>query len=104
MFSAAYFEVSNMCLILLSEGEDKLGTLAIAAPQPKGLVGPPTSSIILGDRHTISARIFAEFFASKKKKISLASVYTETVNEGNAQPIFMKLVGKLLERDNGVES
>lgn len=35
-FLAVYVESKNSCLIMLSENEDKLGTLAIAVPKPKG--------------------------------------------------------------------
>ena len=38
-FLAVYLEANNSCLILLSEREDKLGTLAIAVPKPKDLAG-----------------------------------------------------------------
>ena len=53
-FLAVYLEAKNSCLVLLSEREDKLGTLAIAVPKPKDLLGPVSSSILLGDRNTIS--------------------------------------------------
>jgi len=73
-FLAVYVEASNSCLILLSEQEDKLGTLAIAVPKPRDLLGPVSSSVLLGDKNAISARMFAEFVASKKGKIALVSV------------------------------
>lgn len=95
-FLAVYLETKNSCLILLSENEDKLGTLAIAVPKPQDLLGPPSSSILLGDRNAISARMFAEYLASKKKKIALVSIYLETIDETQAQSIFMKLIEKVI--------
>jgi len=62
-FLAVYMETKNACLILLSENEDKLGTLAIAVPKPRDLIGPASSSILLGDKNAISARMFAEYLA-----------------------------------------
>jgi len=94
-FLAVYMETKNSCLILLSENEDKLGTLAIAVPKPKDLLGPPSSSILLGDKNAISARMFAEYIASKKGKIALVSIYLETMNEMQAQSVFMKLIEKV---------
>ena len=94
-FLAVYMETSNACLILLSEREDKLGTLAIAVPKPRDMLGPPSSSVLLGDRNAISARMFAEYIASRKGKIALASIYLEKVNEMQAQSVFMKLIEKL---------
>ncbi|RJS78337.1 hypothetical protein CW667_00645 [Candidatus Bathyarchaeota archaeon] len=95
-FLAVYLETKNACLALLSEREDRLGTLAIAVPKPKDMLGPPSSSILLGDKNAISARMFAEYLASKKQKICLVSVYLETMEEIEAQSIFMKLIEKTL--------
>jgi len=94
-FLAVYLETKNSCLVLLSEDEDKLGTLAIAVPKPQDLLGPPSSSVLLGDRNTISARMFAEYLASRKKKITLVSIYLKTVDEMQAQSVFMKLIEKV---------
>src|SRR4030043_1192424 len=76
-FLAVYMESPNSCLVLLSEREDKLGTLAIAVPKPKDLLGPPSSSILLGERHSVSARMFAEHVAARKNKIALVSIYLD---------------------------
>jgi len=96
-FLAVYVESKNSCLIMLSENEDKLGTLAIAVPKPKDLVGSPSSSILLGDRNTISTRMFAEYLASRKDKIALVSIYLETMSEAQAQSIFKKLIEKVVQ-------
>jgi hypothetical protein len=95
-FLAVYLETKNSCLILLSEREDKLGTLAIAVPKPKEKLGPATSSILLGDRHAISARMFAEYVAGKKEKIALVSIYLETMDEMQAQSFFKRLIERVV--------
>ncbi len=87
-------------MIMLSEKEDKLGTLAIAVPKPKDLLGSVTSSVLLGDKNMISARMFAEFVASKKGKIAMVSVYLETISEVQAQSFFMHLIEKLLKNES----
>jgi hypothetical protein len=94
-FLVVYVESKNSCFILLSEREDKMGTLAIAVPKPKDLLGPPSSSVLIGDRNAISTRMFAEYLASKKEKIALVSTYLETMDEARAQSIFMKLIEKV---------
>ena len=38
-FLAVYVEAKNSCLILLSEKEDKLGTMAIAVPKANEFLG-----------------------------------------------------------------
>ena len=98
-FLAVYMETKNACLILLSENEDKLGTLAIAVPKPRDLIGPASSSILLGDKNAISARMFAEYLASRKGKIALVSIYLQTIDEMRAQSILMRLIEKVLHRE-----
>jgi len=99
-FLAVYVEAKNSCLILLSENEDKLGTLAIAVPKSKDLIIPSSSSVLLGDKNAISARMFAEYVASRKGKIVLVSVYLEKIDEMQAQSIFMKLIEKVVHAES----
>ena len=96
-FLAVYVEAKNSCLILLSEKEDKLGTIAIAVPKPKDPAGTVLSSVMLGDKNVISARMFAEYVASKKEKIAVVSVYLEKVSEMQAQTFFKRLIEKVLQ-------
>ncbi|MGE5637736.1 MAG: hypothetical protein ACM3WQ_03420, partial [Chloroflexota bacterium] len=98
-FLAVYVEAKNSCLVLLSEHEDKLGTVAIAVPKPKDLLGPASSSVLLGDKNAISARMFAEYVAAKKGKIALVSVYLERLSEMQAQSFLMRLIEKVLKKE-----
>ena len=103
-FLAVYVEAKNSCLIMLSEKEDKLGTLAIAVPRPKDLLGPVSSSVLLGDRNAVTARMFAEYVASKKGKIALVSVYLDRLGEIEAQAFLMHLIEKVLQTESERES
>jgi len=103
-FLAVYVEAKNSCMIMLSENEDKLGTLAIAVPKPKDMIGSVTSSVLLGDKNVISARMFAEYVASKKGKIALVSVYLDKVGEMQAQAFFMHLIDKVMKAESQKES
>lgn len=93
-FLALFLEMKNASLVILSEGEDQLGTLAVALPQAPKMIGPPLSSILLGDRNAMIARILAEGLAQRTKKIALLSVFTKTINEREVGPIFLKLIEK----------
>ena len=95
-FLAVFIETGNSCLIMLSEKEDKLGTMAIAVPKPKDLLGPVSSSVILGNKNEVSARMFAEYVASKKGKIAMVSVYLDRLNEMQAQAFFLHLIERVL--------
>jgi len=99
LFSALYLEVENAGLILLSEGEDRLGTLAVAIPQTQKMVGPPLSSILLGDRNVVTARLFAERLAAKKNKIALASVFIKSIVEREVGPILVRLFEKTVKKE-----
>jgi hypothetical protein len=103
-FLAVYVEAKNTCLILLSENEDKLGTLAIAVPKPKDLLEPASSSILLGDKNAISARMFAEYLASRKGKIALVSIYLEMMSEMQVQSIFKRLIEKVIQAGSEKEA
>ena len=98
-FLAVYVEAANSCLVLLSEREDKLGTVAIAVPKPKDLLGTVQSSVLLGDKNVVSARMFAEYVAAKKGKIALVSVYLEKLTEVQAQAFFMHLIEKVIKKE-----
>jgi hypothetical protein len=103
-FLAVYVEAKNSCLIMLSEKDDKLGTLAVAVPRPKDMLGPATSSVLLGDKNAVSARMFAEYVASKKGKIALVSVYLDRLGEMQAQTFFMHLIEKVLQAESEKEA
>lgn len=100
-FLAVYVEAKNSVMIMLSEKEDKLGTMAIAVP--KFNIGQVTSSVLLGDRNVITARMFAEYVASKKGKIAMVSVYLEKIGEMQAQAFFQHLIDKLIKADSQKE-
>jgi hypothetical protein len=102
-FLAVYVEAKNSCLILLSEKEDKMGTMAIAVPKANALLGLASSSILVGDRNIISARMFAEYVASKKGKIAMVSVYLEQYSELQAQTFFMRLLEKVMQLESKKE-
>ena len=99
VFLSTYVETKNGSLTLLSEGEELFGTLAVAVPQAKAMIGPPLSSILLGERNTLLARLLAERLAVKTGKIALVSVYVKTVEEREAGQIFMKLTDKTLRKE-----
>ncbi|NLE04561.1 MAG: hypothetical protein GX638_07150 [Crenarchaeota archaeon] len=98
-FLAVYVEAKNSCLIMLSENEDRMGTLAIAVPKPTDVLGPVTSSILVGDKNGISARTFAEYIAAKKGKIALVSIYLDKVSESQAHKYFSELIEKVFQKE-----
>jgi hypothetical protein len=103
-FLALRLETKNANIILLSEDEDNLGTLAIAIPQKEKMLGAPLSSVLLGDRNMITARFLAENLAQKTGKLPLTSVFSKTLPEKDAGSIFLKLFEKTLKaKEEGEE-
>jgi hypothetical protein len=100
IFLSTYIEARNGSLMLLSEGEELFGTLAVAIPQAQQMLGPPLSSILLGERSTLLARILAERLAAKTRKIALVSVNIKTTDEKEAGQILMKLTDKMLGKED----
>jgi len=100
-FLAIFIETKNSCIFMLSQNEDRLGTLVAAIPPGKGLIGPSTSSVLLGGKNATIARIIAEKMASKTSKVSLVSVYLETLDESVAGPILVRLVEKVMGKRAG---
>ena len=103
-FLAVYVETKNSCVIMLSEKEDKLGTMAVAVPKPPNMLGPVSSSVLIGDKNAVSARLFAEYVASKKGKIAMVSVYLDKLTEMQAQAFFMHLLEKVLREESEKEA
>lgn len=95
-FLAIYIETGNAVLVLLSEGEDQLGTLAASVPPATEIrIHPFFSSVLLGNRNTTTARMLAERLASETGKIGLVSIHLRTVSETEAAPVLMKLFKKI---------
>jgi len=97
-FLALYLEMENAGLALLSEGQDRLGTLAVAIPQAQKMMGPPLSSILLGDRNVMTARLLAERLAKETNKIALVSVFVKSIGEREAGPILLRLFEKTVKK------
>ncbi len=103
-FLAIYLETKNSVLVLLSEGEDQLGTLAASVPPSADIrVQPSLSSVLLGDRYTTTARMLAERLATRAGKIGLVSVYLKTMGETEANPILVRLFEKVAKEAKATE-
>lgn len=100
-FLAVYIETNNAVLALFSEAEDRLGTLAASVPPTiETRIQPLLSSVLMGDRNTITARMLAERLSSKTGKIGLVSIYLKTVSETEAAPVLIKLFEKVTTLSN----
>jgi hypothetical protein len=101
LFSATIIELKNALMVLLSEGEESLGTLAVSVPQRLEIPRQPLSSTLLGERYTTIARIIAERLAALTNKMVLVSVFLRTASEAKAAQIFIKLLEEALKKRSG---
>ncbi|MCX8171715.1 MAG: proteasome assembly chaperone 4 family protein [Candidatus Bathyarchaeota archaeon] len=96
-FSATVIELGNSYIVLLSEGdEENLGTLAVSIPSRPKVDRLPLSSVLLGERSAITARLIAERLAALTNKIVLVSVFLKTISEVKAGQVFLRLLEKFV--------
>jgi len=98
VFSAVLIETKNAYIMLLSEGEENLGTLAVSLPPRPGMIGPPLSSVLLGERNATLARLLAERLAKSLRKMVLVSVFVKSVDGREAGRTFLRLLERILEK------
>ena len=96
-YSAILLKMKNAYIFLLSEGEERLGTLAVSLPPRPGMVGPPLSSILLGERNVTLSRMLAERLAKRLGRMVLVSIFVRTANERQVLRIFLNLLDKILK-------
>ena len=97
-YSAILLEMKNAYIFLLSEGEESLGTLAVSLPPKPGMIGPPLSSVLLGERNVAPSRMLAERLAKRLGRIVLVSIFAKTMEEGQMLRIFLNLLDKILNK------
>ena len=98
IYSAVLIEVKNAYLVLLSESEDNLGTVAVSLPQKPETSTVPLSSVLLGEKNTTIARLIAERLVGSVNKMVLVSVYVRSLDERNVARIFLQLLEKILKK------
>ncbi|MCD6088332.1 hypothetical protein J7K07_01240 [Candidatus Bathyarchaeota archaeon] len=98
IYLATMLEMKNAYIFLLSEGEERLGTLAVSMPQRPGIVGAPLSSVLLGERNSMLSRMLAESLARRLGRIILLSIFTRQESDRKTSHIFLSLLDKLLKK------
>jgi len=95
--SGRLIKLENACIGLFDEeGSIRLGTLAVAMPELGGK--HHISSVLLGDRNVMEAKLLAERVSAAMGGIVLVSIHLEPlVGLGSLVPL-MKLALKLVEK------
>ena len=95
--SGCLVKMENACIVLLDEMESiRLGTLAVGMPEFGGK--HCISSVLLGDRNAMEAKLLAERISATMGGIVLVSIHTEPLAGLASLAPLMKLATKLVEK------
>jgi hypothetical protein len=100
-FSVTLIEIENAVLAFYTTTDSpKLGTIAIAIPQPKGQ--PSVSSVLLGARNSIITKILAERLSQYFNKITLASTHLEEITDNQSGRILLQLTQQICTQEDEI--
>jgi hypothetical protein len=92
VFKMNLIPLDNAIVIFLFEEQMRLGTVAIAMPGTGEVVGG-RSSVLVGGKYMMCARVLAEKLAAKSGKIAVVSLFTE-LDEPEALRTYVRLLDK----------
>ncbi len=95
--SGCLIKLENANIVLLDEKENiRLGTLAAGVPEFEGK--NRISSVLLGERNEMEARLLAERVSATMGGISIVSIHFEPLSGLDSLASLMKLITKLIEK------
>lgn len=95
--SGCLIKLENANVVLLDEKENiRLGTLAVGVPEFDGK--HRISSVLLGERNEMEARLLAERVSATMGGISIVSIHLEPLSGLDSLASLMKLITQLIEK------
>jgi len=93
-FYLTFIEIENAVFAFYTSTDNpKLGTLAIALPQPKE--GPSVSSVLLGERNSILTKILAERISHSVNKVTIASTHLNEISDDQSGRLLLQLTQQI---------
>lgn len=93
-FSVTLIEIENAVLAFFTATDNpKLGTLAIAIPQPKD--EPSVSSVLLGERNSVLTKILAERLSQNFNKITMISTHFDEISDHQSGRLLLQLTQEI---------
>lgn len=77
----AVCQIANGSLLFVSDGEHRIGTMAVGVPTPFGEISPTATSCIVGTRFQAGIRALAEIVALKLGGIVVVNLFLSRDNE-----------------------
>lgn len=78
--SIAMSLLANGALILVSDGEHRIGTIAVGVPTPFGELSPTATSCVVGTRFQAPVRAIADVAAQRLRGIVVVNLYLSKEN------------------------
>jgi hypothetical protein len=93
-FYLTFIEIENAVFAFYTTTDNpKLGTLAVAIPQPKD--GLSVSSVLLGERNRILTKILAERLSQSVNKITIASTHLDEISDNRSGRLLLQLTQQI---------
>jgi hypothetical protein len=93
-FYVTFIEIENAVFAFYTTTDNpKLGTLAVAIPQPKD--GLSVSSVLLGERNSVLTKILAERLSQFVNKITFASTHFDEISDNQSGRLLLRLTQQI---------
>jgi hypothetical protein len=97
--AVAIGELANGSLVLVSDGEQRFGTIAVGVPSPFSEVSPVATSCVVGTRFQAEARAIADIAAQRLGGIVVVNLYLSREHEGEVGAVLSAVRVVLLEKE-----
>jgi hypothetical protein len=97
--AVAIGELANGSLVLVSDGEQRFGTIAVGVPSPFSEVSPVATSCVVGTRFQAEARAIADIAAQRLGGIVVVNLFLSREHEGEVGAVLSAVRSVLLEKE-----
>lgn len=98
--AVAICSLANGSLVLVSDGEQRFGTIAVGVPSPFSDVSPVATSCVVGTRFQAETRAIADISAQKLGGIVVVNLFLSREHEGEVGAVLSAVRSVLLEMES----
>ncbi|MFX1318275.1 MAG: hypothetical protein ACFE9D_03165 [Promethearchaeota archaeon] len=98
--AVAICSLANGSLVLVSDGEQRFGTIAVGVPSPFSDVSPVATSCVVGTRFQAETRAIADIAAQKLGGIVVVNLFLSREHEGEVGAVLSAVRSVLLEMES----
>ena len=93
----AFCQLANGSLLLVSDGEQRFGTVAVGVPSPFSEVSPVATSCVVGTRFQAEVRAIADIAAQRLGGIVMVNLFLSRDHEKEVGAVLSAVRSVLLE-------